>query len=109
NLGFVAQVLVELGRVVVEIVEREVRRKAVVISPRVSGGGRRVRAEVVLEESPCHRVNAISRNGVCGRRLADPLVPLEASGVRIINRDETPLRIAQVAEVAAQLRLIRYR
>ncbi len=62
-----------------------------------------------LPQRAGHGVDAIFGNPVAREGVSHPLPVFEASGVRIVNRDEPSRRVAQVAEIAAQLRRVGHR
>ena len=110
QLHLLADVLIDLRRDIPEGVEREIGREDIVAPPRIASRRRRgVGPQKVLRELLRDRVDAIRRNHVARKGVAHPLPVHQTAGRRIVNRDQAARRIAQVAEVAAQLRLVWHR
>ena len=107
--GALADVLIHLAGKVPERVVGEVGREHVVVAPRIAARRRRrVRLQEVLPEARRSRIDPVGRNLVVGKRVAHPLPVLEAAGGRIVDRNQPALRVAQVAEVAAELGGVRH-
>ena len=107
HLRPVADVLIDFGREVAEGIEGEVRREDKVVAPGVASARRcGVGLQEVLREPLRERIDATGRDPIVRERIPDPLTVLQPARCRVVDRDQTALSVAQIAEVAAELRRV---